>query len=871
MADSSTSPQSLVGRSFASYDVVEKLGAGGMGVVYRAVDRKLGRNVALKLLPETSGTDPSARERFLREARAASALDHPNIGTIFGIEELPQGGLCIVMAYYEGKSLAERMARRRLGPAETIRIGIQVADGLAAAHAAGIIHRDVKPSNVMLTSSQLVKVVDFGLAKLVSGGGETLTKPASVVGTAAYMSPEQARGLPVDDRTDIWSLGVMLYHCLSETLPFRGPEALALLYSVVHDEPPPLEGVSPDLEAAIRKAMAKDAAKRFASMEEFASELRTIVHNMEAFGALETQVSVKVPAIRPVAKWPRAGRMAIYAAAATLFLAGAAALIPSLRQRAGAAFGKPAVSENHTTLAILPFSGGGDAEISAMARGLAQRLSARLTKLESLRDSLTILAPSESLAREIPDARHAMQKQGATLAIAGTLTRTGAAQSLVLEIYDRRRAQPQTVVVESALRDFVALEDRALEAVAQVLEIQAGPQLTAALWRTGAPVTAAYEPYLRGVGYMQRWDKAGNPDSARAEFAKAVSVDPQFALAHSGLAEAARTAYTSSKDPSDLQAALSSAKQAIRIDPKLAEAHVVMGRIYQTMGQQRDLAVIEFQRALELEPRQADAIQGMARAYEDLGREAEAEAAFKRGVALRPWSWSGYNRLASYYLRKKRYADAEAQFRKALELAPDNAAVYSNLGVTLKNQDKLAEAVKMYRRSIELEPGYQVLNNLAVLYYAERNFRESAEMYGKALEVSGKDFVVWGSRGQALLHGRGPRADVEYSLRKAVALGEQQLQVHPDAVDTLGLLAIYHALLGEKEAALARVNQAMTRSSVTGEAAVYCATAYELIGDRANAVRWAQKALDTGYPWKDLRESMDLDQLVRSSALRHSP
>jgi eukaryotic-like serine/threonine-protein kinase len=393
----------------------------------------------------------------------------------------------------------------------------------------------------------------------------------------------------------------------------------------------------------------------------------------------------------------------------------------------------------------------------------------------------------------------------------------------------------------------------------------------AALWRTGTSVAAAYEPYLRGVGYLQRWDKAESRDHARAEFARAAGVDPQFALAQAGLAEAARTAYNANKDPSDLQAALGYAQQAIRLDPKLAEAHVVLGRIYQAMAQQRDLAVIEFQRALELEPRNADAIQGIARAYEELGRDAEAEAAFKRGVALRPWGWGGYNALASYYYRKKRYADAEEQYRKALDVAPDNAAVYSNLGATLKHEDKPAEAVKMYRRSIELEPGYPALNNLAALHYAQRNFREPAEMYGKALELSGKDFIIWGSRGQALLHRGAPRAEVENSLRRAIALGEQQLQIHPDDVETLGLLALYHGLLGEKDAALSRVNQAMTKRSVTGAAAEYCAMAYELTGDRANAVRWAQKALDTGYAWKDLGADVEMDQLVRSSALRHSP
>jgi serine/threonine-protein kinase len=727
----------------------------------------------------------------------------------------------------------------------------------------------VKPSNVMLTSSELVKVVDFGVAKQATGGDETLTKTSTTVGTAAYMSPEQARGHPVDARTDIWSLGVMLYECVSGKLPFHGPDTFSLLYSVVHDSPPPLGGVYPELEAAIRKAMAKDAAERFASMQEFAAELRRIAHSLEVSDALETQVLGPVSVARPMAQ---RRRVAIGVAAA-LVLAGAAALSPGVRQRVAAVMvmGKRPAVANHTTVAVLPFSGGDDAEMSALAAGLAERLSARLAKLESLSDSLTILAPSELTARQIPDGGQAIRKLGATLVISGTLTRAGSEQRLALEIRDRRRAQADTVTVEDTAGEIGVLEDRAADAVARVLEIQGGAQTSAALWRIGTSVAAAYEPYLRGVGYLQRWDKAENLDQARAEFARAARVDPQFALAPAGLAEVARKAYNANKDPSDLQAALGYAEQAIRLDPKLAEAHVVLGRIYQSMAQQRDLAVIEFQRALELDPRNADAIQGMARAYEELGRDAEAEAAFKRGVALRPWGWGEYNALASFYYRKKRYADAETRYRKALEVAPDNAAVYSNLGATLKHEDKSAEAVKMYRRSIELEPLYPALNNLAVLYYAQRNFRESAEMYRRALDLSGKDFIVWGSLGQALLHSGAPRAEAENSLRRAIALGEQQLQVHPDEVETLALLALYHGLLGEKEAALARVNQAMTKSSVTGAVAEHCAMAYESIGDRADAVRWAQKALDTGYGWRDLVGDVEMDQLVRSSALRHSP
>ena len=600
-----------------------------------------------------------------------------------------------------------------------------------------------------------------------------------------------------------------------------------------------------------------------------ADELRRIARLLELSDAMETQ------AMRPtsrvgsqVGRQPRRiGRLAIAVTSGVLALAGVAFVF---RERL-VPHPAPPPSVTYTTLAILPFSGGVDAEISALATGLAQRLGIRLTRLESFRDSLTILPPGDLLARSIPDGDQAIRKVGATMVVSGTLSRAGTGQQLTLEIRDRRRPQPETLTVENPSGDVGTLEDESVNAVARVLEIQASPQVSAALWRTGTSVAAAYEPYLRGVGYLQRWDKAENREQAQAEFTRAAAVDPQFALAQAGLAESARLAYATDKDPSNLQAALGYAQRAIRLDPKLADAHIALGKIYQAMAQKRDLAVIEFQRALELEPRNSAAVQGMARVYVELGRDADAETAYKQAVRLRPWGWSEYNALASYYLRKKRYADAEAQYHKALELAPDNASVYSNLGMTMIGLDKLAEAGKMFRRSIQLEPDYRALNNLAIVDYAQRNFREAAQFYRKALDLNSKDFIVWGSLGQALLHSGAPRAEVETSLRRAVALGTQQLQVHPDDVDTMALLALYEALLGDRKAALDLVNQAMTRSGIAGSASEYCAMAYEVMGDRANAVRWAQKALDTGYAWKDMKGDVEMDQLLRISNLRHSP
>jgi Tfp pilus assembly protein PilF len=635
--------------------------------------------------------------------------------------------------------------------------------------------------------------------------------------------------------------------------------------------------VYPDLEAAIRRSLDKDVAKRFASMQQLADELRRIARVLELSDAMETQamgppsteeiVTPSTPDPETRSKVRR--RPLLIAGAVTavaLLLAGVVALNPDWRKRLVEVVVKPVPPENHTTVAILPFTGGADAEMSALAGGLSQRLGARLTRLETFRDSLTILPPADLLSRSIPDGEQAMRKLGATLVISGTLSRAAASWQLALDFRDRRRAQPEARIVENT--DIGNLEDLAADAVAGELEVSA--DASAALLRTGTSLAAAYEPYLRGMGYLQRWDKAENLNEARAEFARAAKADPQFALAQAGLAETARIGYNVGKATSELLSARTYARKAVQLDPRLAEAHIVLGRIYQVFSGQRDLAVEEFKTALDLDPHNSDAIQGLAESYDQLGRDADAEAAFKRAVQLRHWSWSAHNKLASYYFHHHRYADAEAEYRAALKVAPDNAAVYGNLGMTLMDQDKTADAVDALKRSIELEPGYAALDNLASLYYRQRKFRDAAADYRKALDLNANDYRVWGSQAQALLHSGAPRGEAEICLHRAIALGEERLQVKSDDSEAMALLAVYEALLGDKASALSRVSQAANQGA-TEDVAMNCATACELIGDRAGAKRWAQQALDLGYRWKDLRDDVDLGSLASSLNLRHSP
>ena len=318
----STPPKPMmIGKSLSHYTITEQIGSGGMGVVYKAQDTRLNRPVALKFLPPELIRDAVAKERFMREAHTISALDHPNICTLFEIEETPQGQTFMAMAYYEGETLSAKIKRGPLKVEEAVKLLIQVCDGLSHAHAKGIVHRDIKPANIAVTKDGIVKILDFGLAKLATSS--RLTRSGSTAGTASYMSPEQARGDNVDHRSDIWSLGVVLFEALTGTLPFKGEFEHAVVYSILNEQPSDLDRFCPDLPPSLQpivtRALQKDPADRYQSVEEMANDLREAVSPT----GTSTSLFTALPTLRR-----RVRSMAFWTLLAIAIVAGALYLIP---------------------------------------------------------------------------------------------------------------------------------------------------------------------------------------------------------------------------------------------------------------------------------------------------------------------------------------------------------------------------------------------------------------------------------------------------------------------------------------------------------------------------------------------------------------
>jgi eukaryotic-like serine/threonine-protein kinase len=741
---SDTAPLS-VGDIVGNYKVLGMAGSGGMGIVYRALDVKLERTVALKFLPEHVAASSEDRERFLREARTASSLDHPNIGVIHGLEETSGGRTFIVMAYYAGETLAQKIYRGPLRLTEAVDIALQMAEGLAAAHAGTVVHRDLKPSNVMLTQNGVAKIVDFGLARLASSSGST--ESLSTAGTIGYMSPEQTIGKSVDQRTDIWSLGIVLAEMITGKNPFARETPAATIFAILNEPPRPMDEIPIDLLRVIYRALSKEPATRYQSCREFASDLK------EVRGGLAPEVSTaggdgETPAVGSSprissrigsataselrkhveqASRPTWGGAAASSPRWTWWLAGASiaivalaalSFLPPVHERLTGWFGH---EEEH--IAVLPFENvGNDPANEEVSAGLMDSLASRLTNLESGKQSLWVLPSSEVRRLKISDPASALRELGATVAVEGSLRREGQTIHMTVNLVNTKNLrQVGSVTLEDRAGDLSSLEDEAVARLAKWMHVDVTPEM---LRDTGAPVNAgAYELYLKALGYTQRYDKTGNLDLAIAALNGAVKADPRFALGFAQLGEAYRTKYKLDKDKKWIDEALANCQKAQQLDDRLPMVYVTLGNIHRDTGKY-ELALQEYQRALQLDPRNADAVMGLAQSYDNAGRTTDAEAAYKRAIALRPDFWDGYNHLGNFLDAHQRYDEAIVQFRRAIDLTPDNAAIYLNLGGVYSDMgaSHYFEAEQMLRKSISLEPGYAAYANLGYLYNQERKY-----------------------------------------------------------------------------------------------------------------------------------------------------
>ncbi len=860
-ANPSPPPESqvdLTGTTVGRFVVRARLGAGGMGEVYLADDSKLKRRVALKRVPPRLQSDEQYRQRLLKEAERASALNHEHIAAIYDVIEA-QGGTYLVMEYVEGVTLRQRL-REPLSVIECLSVATQCAEALAAAHEKGIVHRDIKPENIILTPKGRVKVLDFGIAKhfatpdTPSTTITSETQPGDLRGTPAYMAPEVLLAKEPDARADIFSLGVVLYESLTGRHPFLAETFIATSDRILHETPAPLGKLIRDVPAGLQKVvarmLAKQPAERYARAAELLADLRAVEH-----GTAEAGLSA--PASLPRSYRRIAAFVAATTALVSLVLLTAA---PGLRKDVKHWLGFAVVPEQKHVV-VLPFSAlGGGEEAKAFGKGLTETLNVGLTKLTE-RHSLQVVPASEVRARGVTTIEQARREFGVNLVIEGSLQVSGETVRVTYVLTDSSsERQLHADTITAAAGNPFAVEDRVVASVLDTLEITLHPRERAVLAAHGTREPAAYDSYLRGLGYLQDYPKPENIESAIAAFQRSFQKDPQYSLAYAGVGEAYWHKYQQTKDPQWVEQAAAACERAVALRAELSNGHTCLGVVYNGTGK-HELAIEQFRQAVELEPTSDAANRGLAHAYERLGKPREAEETYRRAIILRPHYWGGYSWLGVFYYLQGRYAEAADMFSQVVKLAPDSFRGYSNLGATYNAQGRYPEAIQACERSAAIRPTADAYSNLGTAYFYLRRFPESAQANEKAVSMEPHDYLWWGNLGEARYWAPGQRAAAMSAYEQAIMRAKETLRVNPRDHRALGYLAYYYAMLENRQEALSTIQQALALGPNDPELQYNAAQTHNKLGQINQALEWLEKALAAGINPTTVRDNPFLDNL----------
>ena len=850
------------GEHLLHYKLIEKIGSGGMGTVWKARDTKLRREVALKLLPPEQLTEPAQVERFRQEAQCASALNHPNIITIHDINT-DRGLHFIAMEYVRGESLREILRRGKPALSEALSYAVQICDALGKAHSAGIVHRDLKPANVMVSGEGLVKVLDFGLAKLMapelsddtergSAAAATagLTSPGVVMGTVGYMSPEQALGDKVDERSDVFSFGVVLYEMLAGSHPFPGERRLDVTRNLLRADPKPLREVCPAVPEAlariVTRCMRREIEDRYADCGEVAKDLKAVPASAASVDKASTQ-SLRPPeeVPSPVSDRRRAAAWRWLLLLPLVVILAAVAFLVQSRSAA-----------RQRGVAVLPFTAvSSDERTKAFGLGLELALSNHLSGIETFQKAFWVVPASDVLQARSQSARDAREHFGVDLVISGSVETMGDRVRVIAGISDARsQRQLRSRQITAAVDDSFALQDELVRMVSELMQVDL-PVETRAMALSAASREPRVEDYfLQGRGYLQSGDKA---DPAIEVFQEALRRDPRYARAHAGLGEAYLQKYAATKEPEWIAKARASCREALRLRDDTPEARIALGMIARAEGRYQEAASV-LREVVDEQPLNREAWLRLAQAHESRQSMSEAEAAYRKAVEIQPGYPGGHQSLGVFFYRRGRYAEAERSFERARELAPDNYRVYSQLGALYLQTGRYAEAEAVLKRSISLKPNAVAYNNLSSCYTYQERYAEAVPLMEKALQMGQSSVTLLGNLAHLYRVAPGFDSKVGKAYQQAFEVARKQLAINPSDAEARADLAWLYADVGDRKAAEREIEAARLQAPANPVVLFRGVLVYEVIGERERALAAYESLAKTGTYLEEIQRRPEL-------------
>ncbi len=699
----------MIGKTISHYKILEKLGAGGMGVVYKAEDTHLKRTVALKFLPPELTREAAARKRFVHEAQAASALEHPNICTVFEVDESDDGQAFIAMSYCEGETLKQKIEKDSLDFNETIDYILQCAAALQKAHRQGIVHRDIKPANVMITDEGQVKILDFGLAKLA--GQSRTTAAHTAVGTIAYMSPEQVRGEGVDHRADIWSLGVMLYEILTSQLPFRGDHEQAIIYSILNEDPIPLTDINSDLPAElmqiIDKMLEKNPHKRYREMSDVVDDLLSLTGGASPPKRFSKRAGFVRAPIKPIL--------------ASIFILAVLVIVSY--------FVFFQVEEKPIkSIAVLPLENlTGDPGQEYFCDGMTDALISELAQVRTFDRviSRTSIMTYKNQRKPLPVIA---KELGVDAVVEGTVSLSGSRVKIdarLIEATEDRHLWAHNF--ESDLGDVLKLQSEIAQSVVREIRMKLSPEDSLRFAQRKQVEPEAYQYYLQGRYQSAKMTAEAMP-KAIGNLEKAINIDSTFALAHAVLADIyihRSIGIAPMQAREALQLARHWALKAIRFDKYLSEAHSALGYVYFS-DWKWEAAEKEFRTAIELNPNSAIAHQRYFEYLLFVKNFDEAVAEINTALKLDPLSLFARTQEGWPYWFYGHYEKALQIWEEVLELEPDFALAQYNAGLAEIMLGHTEKAIAAFQRALALSPGTVGFESLLAYAWAAAGEKEKA-------------------------------------------------------------------------------------------------------------------------------------------------